>query len=430
MRVGVIIALFLVMLSLSFAAGPEPIIEVPELGLGFLALVALISVLIISFSSMLAKSFESPELMAWSKTQFIQLIASVILVVIIWSAVFGTNTMVSAIFLQSGQESLVELGATSLDPLLEYMELLYGKVADAYLSVGILQGTSYFTVMVPAWWVYFSQGNSPYYGVSILLGPLSVAASNLTIQILTLKLIQVFLDYLDKVGAGFLLPIALAFRILPFTRNIGNTMIALSLGALFVLPLSLMIVGEFYSVASTSGTEAGFQYMNGPLGEVVDTSFKVEDIGPSSNILDVSKIILKGVCKNSVLRVFTELGELIWGLIYGLIKMLMCAPPAYAGCFLEAFIDFILNLWPKIMFYAELAFATIIVPSMVGDLMSDSADAGFSDIPYVLLPAVTEVTGFSLVSFFIIVFITFGGVRAISAALGGDYVLYGLSRFV
>lgn len=430
MRVGFIVVLFLVLLSLSFAAGPEPIIEVPELGLGFLALVALLSVLIISFSSMLAKSFQSPELMAWSKTQLTQLIASVILVVIIWSAVFGTNTMVSAIFLQSGEESLVELGETSLDPLLEYMETLYSKTADAYLSVGILQGTSYYTVVAPAWWVYFSQGNSPYYGVSILLGPLSVAASNLTTQILTLKLIQVFLVYLDKVGAGFLLPIALAFRILPFTRNMGNTLIALSLGALFVLPLSLMVVGEFYTVASTS-LDAGFQYDNGPQGDVLGTSFKVEDMGPSSNIMDVSKRILKGVCKNSVLRTFTELGELIWGLVYGLIMMATCGPPpTYPACFAEKFIYFIMELWPKIMFFAELAFAGIIVPPMAADLISDSADAGFSDIPYVLLPAVMEVTGFSILSFFIIVFITFGGVRAISAALGGDYVLYGLSRFV
>jgi hypothetical protein len=278
--------------------------------------------------------------------------------------------------------------------------------------------------------VYFTEGNSPYYGVSILLGPLSGAANNLTIQILTIKLIKMFLGYLDVVGPGFLLPVALAFRVFPFTRNMGNTLIALSLGAMFILPLSLVLVGEFYTAATTSG-DAGFQYDNGPKGDVLGTSFKVDDIGPSGGIMSVANFMLKGVCKNVVLRAFSELGEWIWGIVYGLLMMTTCgAPPTYPLCFAEKLIYFVMELWPKILFYAELAFSSIIVPSMLADLFSGGGDSGFEAIVYVLLPAVTEVTGFSIISFFMIVFVTFGGVRAISSALGGDTVLYGLSRFV
>lgn len=433
MRVGTNILLFLVILSLSFAVGPEPIIELPELGLGFIALIVLISILIVAFSNMIAQSLQSPQMIAWSKTQFTELFVSVIIVVFIWALVTGTDTFISAIFLSTGEESLVELGSTALDPLLNYMETLYEKTANAYLSVGIIQGTSYYSVIVPAYWVYFTEGNSPYYGVSILLGPLSGAANNLTIQILTIKLIKVFLEYLDVVGPGFLLPVALAFRVFPFTRNMGNTLIALSLGAMFVLPLSLVLVGEFYTAATTSG-DAGFQYDDGPKGDVLGTSFKVDDIGPSGGIMSVANFMLKGVCKNVVLRAFSELGEWIWGIVYGLIMMTTCPPgvPAtYPLCFAEKLIYFVMELWPKIMFYAELAFSSIIVPIMAADLFAGGeGSSGFEAVVYVLLPAVTEVTGFSIVSFFMIVFVTFGGVRAISSALGGDTVLYGLSRFV
>ncbi len=432
MRVGFIIALFLVMLSLSFATfpGPGPHIEIPELGLGFILLIVLLSVMIISFSSMAANSFQSPELMAWSKTQITEVTASVILVVIIWAGVFGSNIMVSAIFLDTGQESLADLGATSLDGIIEYQEILYGKVAQAYLTVGALQGTSYHSVIAPAWWIYFSIGGTPLYGLSILLGPLSIAASNLTTQILLLKSVQAFMQYIDIVVPLYVLPLGLAFRILPFTRNVGNTLIALSLGALFMLPLSLMLVGEFYAIADSPDPDIGFEYKK----DVEGISFEVDEMAGSVKMFDVGKIILGVVCKNSVLRTFAQLGELIWGLVYGLVLMSTCpefAPPyLWPLCVVKKFIVFIFDKWPDIMFYAELAFATIMTPAIIGDLTGAGGAPDLHLIVDTLLPAVTEAVAFSLTCFFIIVFVTFGGVRAISAALGGDQIMYGLSRFV
>ncbi|MCP4648025.1 MAG: hypothetical protein GY852_09890, partial [bacterium] len=233
MRVGFIVALFLVMLSLSFAGGPDPQVGLPDLGLGFLLIIALLVSLLLVLASMLGSSLQNPGLTAWSKTQIRGLIVSAILVALIWGVVTGSNTLISVLFLSTGEDSLVDLGNAGLDDLIEYQEALYHKVADAYLSVGVIQGTSYYSVASAMSWVYLGTGYTPGYGMSILMGPLSIAANNLTTQILTFKLVKVFLVYIEAVVPSFLLPIALALRIFPFTRSAGNTLIALCLGALF-----------------------------------------------------------------------------------------------------------------------------------------------------------------------------------------------------
>ncbi|MBD3397489.1 hypothetical protein GF412_00155 [Candidatus Micrarchaeota archaeon] len=416
MRVGPGIALILLILSMSFASGPEPHVGLPSLGLELIAFIAITVAMLLALSSMIGQSLQNSAITAWSKVQVRELIVSVILAVLIWGVVTGSNTMISAIFLSTGEESLVDLGSSALDGLIGYQESLYHKVADAYLSVGVLQGTSYYSVASALMYAYLGTGYSPTYGISILMGPLSVAANNLTTQMLTFKLVKVFLGYIEVVVPGFLLPIALAMRIFPFSRNAGNTLIALCLGGLFVLPISLMLVGEFFGATT-------FQY-----ADVLDDSFKIDEMGATSSTVNFLKVYVGAVCKNYPLRVFSELGEIFTGIIYGLAMMWTCGPGA-AGCFFEFFMKWVLQLWPYIITIAQAAFSgSFMVMMGIDEAVSD--DPQLSSIVYKLIPAVTEVTAFSIVSFVMIVFITFGGVRAISSALGGEQVLYGLSRFV
>jgi hypothetical protein len=82
-----------------------------------------------------------------------------------------------------------------------------------------------------------------------------------------------------------------------------------------------------------------------------------------------------------------------------------------------------------IVTYIQLAIGSIVLTLFAIDAAAQVGPA-FTPIAEILLPAVVEATGVSLVSFFMIVFITFTGIKSISAALGGDYILYGVSRFV
>ena len=292
----------LLLVSLSFAVDPP---QLPSLGLGFIALVALLSAATIALSTMVGQALQSPSISAWSKDELRQVFAGTILAVIIWSAVMGTSTIVSALFLQEGIPDLPSLGAAALTDHIEYMESLYIKVTDAYQTVGLFQGLGYFASL-GGFWIYAGQGATPYFGLSILLGPLSTAGNNLTIQILTFRLIQVFCEYLSGTIPTFILPIALAFRIFPFTRKMGNTLIALCLGAMFVFPFSLLFVSELWHVQDS------WIYKD----EVVGKSFTSDKMDLDQGFMDGVINTVEIVCGNEVSRVFLSLGEIVWSLIF------------------------------------------------------------------------------------------------------------------
>ncbi|MBD3390225.1 hypothetical protein GF415_04720, partial [Candidatus Micrarchaeota archaeon] len=196
MRVGWALALLLAV-SLSFADNGDLEVALPSLGIGFLLAIALVSVGLVALSSAVGSALQSPGIIAWSKEQFRETFAAVILVVLIWGFVTGSNTLIGAIFFQEGIADLPGLGEAALDGHLEDMEGLYLKVADAYQTVGMYQGFSYFA-SVGGFWIYFGQGGSPYFGASVLMGPLSSAANSLTTQILTFRLLKVFMVYLGE----------------------------------------------------------------------------------------------------------------------------------------------------------------------------------------------------------------------------------------
>ncbi len=417
MRFGYIILSILFLISLSFSGGPNtPEINLPTLGIVFLAIIAFLSVGIVALAYMLGSFLQSPQVIAWAKGELQQVIASVILVVILWSVVSGTDVMVNAIFLHdSDGGSLSELGSEALEPHIQYMETLYLKVADAYQTIGLMQGFGYFA-SVGIVYAYVGQGASPYYGTSILLGPLAGASNNLTIQILTFRLIKVFTYYLEGVFPMFLFPIALAFRMFPFTRKLGNTLIAISLGVMLVLPLSMLFVSELWHATA-------WQYKS----DVLKASFSYDDM-ELGGVMDFVQSIVDFLCEAKSIRFLMGMGEFGVGLVYSTI---VCA---FAGlgfmlCFLPVFWTFITAVWPlwaTLIYLVAGALTLLPFSASFADSVAPSLDV----IPNLLLPAIVEATGFSIVSLFIISLITISGIKSISIALGGDYVLYGVSRFL
>ncbi|MFP3949846.1 MAG: hypothetical protein ACLFUZ_02000 [Candidatus Micrarchaeia archaeon] len=419
MRVGWALALLLAV-SLSFADNGDLEVSLPSLGIGFLLVIALVSVGLVALSSAVGSALQSPGIIAWSKEQFRETFAAVILVVLIWGFVTGSNTLIGAIFFQEGITDLPGLGEAALDGHLEDMEGLYLKVADAYQTVGIYQGFSYFA-SVGGFWIYFGQGGSPYFGASALLPSLSTAANNLTTQILTFRLLKVFMVYIGEAVPEFLLPIALAFRIFPFTRKMGNTLIALCLGAILVLPLSLMFVDEF-------GNAVNWNYKDDALG----TAFTYDQMELDSKTVQAVMATADVLCESISFRVFMNLGELVFAPIYAAAA---CAAStlAFAACFAVQFELAWYTIWPLISMLGQTFVGSIILAIFQSDLAAGTAgegSVGLKSIASILLPGVAETTGFSLISLLIIAMVTFSGTKSISAALGGEYVLYGISRFV
>ena len=412
---GPLLLFLLLSIGLSFSVAAP---ELPDLGIEFLAIVMLLSIVVVAMAAMIGEALQSPSITAWSKEQLREVAAGVVLVVLIWGATAGSSTMISAIFLHDGEgiSDMPQLGEAALGDHIEYMETLYLKVADAYQAVGLLQGLSYFA-SIGGFWIYFGQGNSPYFGASVLMGPLSAAANNLTIQILTFRLIQVFCEYVSAVFPAFILPIALAFRLFPFTRKMGNTLIAISLGAIFIFPLSLMFVNEFWHAAD-------WQYKT----KVLSTNFDFDHMELDSGMMDAFLSTVEFICGSQTIRIFLTLGEIIWGLLFAMIAAIPCLS-GYAGCFVQFYYMFTQAIWPLLATFIQLTIGTIVISTVNADLAA-GASPGLENIPETLLPAVMEATGFSIISLLLVAMITFTGIKAISVALGGEYILYGVSRFV
>lgn len=411
-----ILLLFLLFcVSQSFASD----IVLPEIGLPLLFLIGGIVAMGIGGAYMAGSFIQSPQIIAWSKQQVRELLAGFIIVVLIWGAAMGTDTLVGAVFL-NGAGGFASAGGQALDEHIEYMEDLYLQVCDAYQAVGMFQGFGYFASL-GGFWFYFGAGGSPFFGVSGLLAPLSTAASNLTVQILTFRLIRLFTFYSDGVVPTFLLPIALAMRLVPFLQRAGNTLIAISLGAMFMLPLSLVFVNEF-------GNAVDWQY-----DEALDANFKFDKMGADNGLVDFIMNFTEVMCQNSVIRNLLSLGEFVWAAIFAAVMAIPCLA-GYAACFVSYFMLFWLELWPNIVTIIQIIIGALVLAAFAIDAATLAGGgggvAGIDKIATLLIPAVNEATGFSVVSLMIIALITFTGTKAISTALGGEYVLYGVSRFV
>jgi hypothetical protein len=409
--------LFLVLLlPLSFAAD----IILPDFGIPILILIATISAFGIAGAYMAGSFLQSPQILAWSRQQIQQLLAGSFIVLLVWGAAMGTNTLVGAIFLQGGG-GFASVGAHALDDHIGYLEALYLQVCDAYQAVGMFQGFGYFA-SVGGFWFYFGAGASPFFGVSGLLAPLSSAASSLTMQILTFRLLRVFTFYIDGVVPNFLLPIALGMRLLPFTQRAGNTMIAICLGAMFMLPLSFVFVNEFSSAVEWEYRE-----------DALDANFKFENMGADNGLVDFIMNFTEVMCKNAVIRNLLSLGEFVWSAIFAAVMAIPCLA-GYGACFVSYFVLFWLEIWPNIATLIQIIIGAMVLAAFAIDAATVAGGHGgvaaMDKIATLLLPAVSEATGFSVISIIIIALITFTGTKAISAALGGEYVLYGISRFV
>ncbi|MEW5996286.1 MAG: hypothetical protein AB1657_01690 [Candidatus Micrarchaeota archaeon] len=411
----------LVLLAISFAAeecAVAPCVFTPNLNPaanpGLIGSLVLLSVAFVALSYMVSTALQNPSAVAWSKEQLRELIAGVVVVVVVYGAVITANSLISGV---TGEPDAVSLGSAALDPIIRNLEGIYGKVGEAYFAVAVQQGASLGYVVGNLGYVTYSESRMPLFGVNPLYLALSNAASQLTMQILSFQLVKVLLGYISSAVPGFFLPLGMVFRIFPFTKKLGNTLIALSLGALFMLPASLFLVKEMYGLAEMPHAERAMG---------IDFDERLSPWMTSGSISGV-----RAFCENTALRLPTELGEIFWGAVYATIMAPTCNV-GYFACWLAFFETFVFAIWPFAMFIIQNT-ASILVSTAASDT-SGIADEAYSatvePIAAILLPAVSEVNTFSIIAVVVIAVFTFSGTKAISAALGGEYVLYGISRLV
>ncbi len=400
------------MLSVSFAVDEFNIVQS---GLFWIVLpaTAITVIVIISLASMLSHAFNMPQLEAWAKIEFREFIIGVILSVIVLS-IFLTPDLISIL---TGTPNFVTSSINTLTVFRDnYLLVAYTSTIYASHELTLLTGYRY---IYPISFLYFSHTDvtAPFTGVGTLLLLVSHAAAGLSTAIMVYNSTIVLLEFF-LVASVLLLPFALSLRLIPFSRRLGTTMIALCVGAYIFLPFSVFLVSQFHTQIN-----------------LVDLDKMIELSSSELNAIHLTIPIGFGdLCKNDAFKLFTSLPGEIWGIISGISYCIpSCAGtgPGYAACYTACFA----SVWSYTVYHAY-PFANDIVQLTYGTSFYlanklSGIDAGIVyNIIHEFLKGVNSIVLLSYINVLVIGIITYVGIRSVSTALGGEYMLPAIQKLI
>lgn len=366
--------------------------------------IIVIVIMVLAIMWMIAEPLNLPQLKAWVKLEIRELIIAAILIGIIYSAFFAERTITKVL---TGVDGYVGVARGTLNNLLQKHENVFKDIIILSSKMTSLSGYSFNYGVPIGIWASFSFPKPTLTGASAILGPITFAAQAEANAILLYKAMVVFLDFFESTILSVILPLGFVLRVIPFSRQLGNTLIALSLGAIVLYPFSLILISKAHELP-------GFSLPAADLSDNDVESLEVTIPAP-----------LKQMCEASFARYFIGLNEIGWGL---LIAIPVCAGPQFAACFPPLF-SAIANFWyPWIVnFGLQITMSNVLLITQA--ITEISANTIFT-ITNDFLMDVTNLIVISIIDVLVIAIITIIGTKSISAALGGEAYLIGIQRLV
>jgi hypothetical protein len=398
MRLGIILAFLVLFIPFSFATLFDP----STLNV-ILALTILIMICVLAGIFMLAESISNPQLIAWAKTELRELIVAGLLFVIVSSIFFGADGLLKVF---TGKTDILTYSITVLNTLKINTELSYLELMKLmhYITMNSALGLNTSASLI---YVSVNFSVSPYSGFSALLGPIMNASQALINTWLGYTGAMILVSYFVEASYIFF-PIAFIFRFIPFTRPLGNTLIALVLGCRLLLPFSLVLISAIHDIIT----------MPEPW-TVISSGF-----WSKLSMYYIMPFML--FCSDITMRILLNTNETVFSLI-------TCLPTAWIpGWFypctqlmilIYAIIDFIFKT-VYFLYFIALGISSYFQTALnltPGELSGTVTDFLISVNQFVLV---------SIIDMLIMVIITYTGIRSISAALGGDYLMSAVNKMV
>ena len=391
MRESKFIVFLLVLASLSFAG----LIDNSQYMLGGTIMLVII---ILALLNMFASSLELPQLEAWVKTEIRELIAGAILIIIVF-ALFNASTGVVSIL--TGVTNLNSYTNTFFNNRIAAINTGYIALLKAFHYLGIKSGFST-SVGIPLYFTGISLGGAPYSGYGTLFLFLSQASQGLSTSLFIYEGMKVLMGFLVSVASP-LLYIAFIFRVIPFTRHLGNTLIALVVGAGILLPLSIILVAQLHTMITI------------PNPDITDAAFE-NGIGTAP-----SGTFPKPVCSNLVVRTALQITEYGWVLIF-------CTPLAWIPGYFPICQNLIIwLLYPLYFVSLFLGWGRQLLSLTYG---SGTTIGTAFDVLFPFLANVTKTVVLSYIDVVVVGIVTIIGTKSISSALGGEVFLSGIQRLL
>ncbi len=396
LRLGYI---FLLLLTVASAA-------IQPLNLTFaVPLVAIIVVIFIAMTNMLAHAISDPKLEAWAHTEVREFIAALILISILTAGVFALTGVSVAL---TGRNDYINASTGILDGWLTKFDTSFKYLISA--STSIRAAATYSPYLnVPLWYVSISYSTNPLAGIAVLLGTLSVASQALTNAIFLTEGIRLLIVFMQSVTPPILLPLAFILRLIPFSRRLGNTLIAVAIAGYVFLPFSVMIADA----------------LNG----TVDAS----SVTPTLNTGDLdanpyAMVVAEGLCENVFLRTILSLTDPLFAIVVCLPLYLIpiVGPGLFAIC--QPLVQYVIFPLINVIFQIIMTLLMVIWEGITLNVTCYSCQVFNTLQPF--LSALNNLVILTYIDIIMISTVTVTGARSLSSALGGEWYMAGIQRLI
>ena len=397
----------LLLMSIASAAGNDVFIAI------FPFAVVIVAV-ILGLLNMAAETFSLPMLSAYVKTELGELVSGVVLAVIVYAFIIGSNQLTTILV----GKSATDLAAAHFQSLISdyYFKTYMGIIR---ISTQLRAMVSFNTQQVwPAAYISWGHSIGPYAGIAPFLTSLSMAVQGIANNILIYETLLLLLSFSNSVIGPIVLPIALALRLIPFTRQAGTALIAICISLLVIYPWSVVFVSEIHKVVHYPNPTD-----NGAVNNILS------NMGVHFPAIDV----LETMCQNFVIRGFLELNELGNVILFcPLTCGLACAGPQFAvcfpACFETCFALIVFLIYPLVSAGAQLIYNTLGTYFL---MHADYQQAGaIFDAMYPFVRDINNMVVMGYVDALIIGVFTIVGSRSVSAALGGEWYMLRFQRLI
>jgi len=378
----------------------------------------------------ISNMFSNSQLKAWVKNEVKELIVSGLILIIVFS-IIASSDMLAQIF--TGQPDLENSALASIYSFRSSFISPLKNITTANHYLGLMSGYSY-SFAVPAFYVTFSTIQSPFAGVSPLSSMVSRANSATVNGIFVYTGLIVLLKFFMS-SAKFFLPFALALRFIPFTRKIGGTLIALSIGALVIFPTAVLVDAELiHNPILTNIGDIKLDTVPMKFELPVDLTDYCSTENAMSNLFkDIVTFNIFGVTKDSIPigLGLLKIGEMVYATAT-CIPTCSAANIGYAACFIGCYADQSMVIYNYIITMYEVTVGAVFIGVNVASNIN-GGDIAIKAIYEVLKPFLEGIIKLMVLSYVDILFVgivTIVGTKGISGAFGGQVYLPMVERFL
>ncbi|MFH1520570.1 MAG: hypothetical protein ABID61_02920 [Candidatus Micrarchaeota archaeon] len=365
-------------------------------------LTVMIIIALLAITRMISNAISNPKLDAWVKTEIRELVAALIIISALTGATLAATGLGKVL---TNENDAVAAAIDIIDT--KWIDKFDDAFKTTIVAAGKIKSAATYSpsMSIPLWFVSLSYTTNPLAGAMLLLTPLTMSVQALTNAIFLSEGMRLLLSYSAVITPQILLPGAFIVRLIPFTRKLGNTLIALAIALHVFLPFSIILVDRLNDTIDRPNP-------------TMDTSM----LDGGAEAMTYAALL----CKLKPARVLLGLGDYPFALI-------VCSPllfipggqAAFPGCVL-----LVQNVvYPIIQLVMQISF-TVTNLAWEGLVSGLNYEEGAFDQVMPFLREVSNLVFLTYLNLILIATITISGARSLSGALGGEIYMFGVQRLV